>query len=172
MMNDESELLKDSKSDDRVEVVDLTEHGRKYLNLRAESEQSNKDDKGNGESESGAQEQNLNVHARLMEVCRHKVTGKGKDRMEVTKSISAVHVTVSATEEDTIITSSGVEKNSDRYSERASDSSTVVGSSKGLNANLRRLYRSMNLPVPRPLPSLVALMAASKRPRVSQTVQL
>ncbi|CAD6266292.1 unnamed protein product [Miscanthus lutarioriparius] len=49
----ESELLKDSKSDDRVEVVDLTEHGRKYLNLRAESEQSNKDDKGNGESESG-----------------------------------------------------------------------------------------------------------------------
>jgi DNA cross-link repair 1A protein len=164
-------LLKDSKSDDRVEVLDLTEHGRKYLNLRAESEQS-KDDKGNGESESGAQEQNLNVHARLMEVCRHKVTGEGKDRMEVTKEISAVHVTVSATEEDTIVTSSGIGKNSDQYSERASDSSTVVGSSKGLNANLRRLYRSMNVPVPRPLPSLVQLMAASKRPRVSQTVQL
>ena len=48
-------MLKDNKSDDRVEVVDLTKHGRKYLNLRAESEQS-KDDKGNGESESGAQE--------------------------------------------------------------------------------------------------------------------
>jgi DNA cross-link repair 1A protein len=30
----------------------------------------------------------------------------------------------------------------------------------------------MNVPVPRPLPSLVQLMAASKRPRVSQTVQL
>ena len=84
--------------------------------MRAESEQS-KDDKGNGESESGAQEQNLNVHACLMEVCRHRVTGKGKDRMEVTKSISVMHVTVLATEEDTIITSSGIEKNSDRYSE-------------------------------------------------------
>ncbi|KAE8780658.1 putative F-box/LRR-repeat protein 23 [Hordeum vulgare] len=42
-----------------------------------------------------------------------------------------------------------------------------VGSSKVLNAKLRRLYRSMNVAVPRPLPSLVELMGASKRPRVS-----
>jgi DNA cross-link repair 1A protein len=167
----DSELLKNTKSDDGVQVVDLTEDGRKEQNLSAETAHC-KYDKGNGEAELGAQEQNLNVHARLMEVCRHKVTVEGKDRMEVTKSISAVHVTVSATKDDTIITSSGIEKNSDQYSERESDSSTVVGSSKGLNANLRRLYRSMNVPVPRPLPSLVQLMAASKRPRVSQTVQL
>jgi DNA cross-link repair 1A protein len=55
----------------------------------------------------------------------------------------------------------------------STDTSTVNGPSKGLNPNLRRLYRSMNVPVPRPLPSLVELMAASsKRPRVSRTVQL
>uniref|UniRef100_A0ACD5ZWC6 Uncharacterized protein n=1 Tax=Avena sativa TaxID=4498 RepID=A0ACD5ZWC6_AVESA len=44
---------------------------------------------------------------------------------------------------------------------------TGVGSSKVLNAKLRSLYRSMNVAVPRPLPSLVELMGASKRPRVS-----
>ncbi|KAJ3678068.1 hypothetical protein LUZ60_001871 [Juncus effusus] len=38
-----------------------------------------------------------------------------------------------------------------------------VGSSKNLNESLRRLYRSRNVPVPRPLPSLIELMEASKR---------
>ncbi|XP_047050665.1 uncharacterized protein LOC124655877 [Lolium rigidum] len=48
-----------------------------------------------------------------------------------------------------------------------------VGSSKVLNVKLRRLYRSMNVAVPRPLPSLVELMGDSKRPRVSsQTLHL
>ncbi|CAM0910659.1 unnamed protein product [Alopecurus aequalis] len=43
----------------------------------------------------------------------------------------------------------------------------AIGSSKVLNVKLRRLYRSMNVAVPRPLPSLVELMGPSKRPRVS-----
>lgn len=38
-----------------------------------------------------------------------------------------------------------------------------IGSSDCLDASLRRLYRSMNVPVPRPLPSLVELRNASKR---------
>ncbi|XP_034600289.1 uncharacterized protein [Setaria viridis] len=171
----ESELLKGSKSDDGAEVVDLTEDGRKQMSFIAEPEQS-MDDKGNGEVESvEAQEQDQTVHYDLQEVCRHKVTDAGKNRMEVTKeiSISAVHVKVSATinkDDDTSTSETG--ENSDQGSERSSDSSTTVGSSKGLNTNLRRLYRSMNVSVPRPLPSLVELMGASKRPRVSQTVQL
>lgn len=41
-----------------------------------------------------------------------------------------------------------------------------VGSSSAYNASLRGLYRSMNVPVPRPLPSLVALLEASKRARI------
>ncbi|PAN33256.1 hypothetical protein PAHAL_6G006200 [Panicum hallii] len=172
----ESELLKDRKPDDGVEVVDLTENGRKDLSLRAEPEQCT-NDKGKGEAELvEAQEQNLTVHADLWEVCQHKVTDGSKNRIQMTKEISAVHVTVSATinkeatENGTTASETG--KNSDQDSERPSDSSTTVGSSKSLNASLRRLYRSMNVSVPRPLPSLVELMGASKRPRVSQTVQL
>ncbi|CAO2210410.1 unnamed protein product [Urochloa humidicola] len=172
----ESELLKDTKSDDGVEIVDLTEDGRKKVSLSAEPEKC-MDDKGNGEAELvEAQERNLIVHYESQEVCRHKVTDEGKTRIQVTKEIPAVHVTVSttinkeATEDNT--TTSEIGKSSDQGSERANDFATAVGSSKGLNANLRRLYRSMNVSVPRPLPSLVELMAASKRPRVSQTVQL
>ncbi|KAL2528268.1 DNA repair metallo-beta-lactamase family protein [Forsythia ovata] len=37
-----------------------------------------------------------------------------------------------------------------------------IGSSKSYNANLRKFYRSMNVPVPRPLPSLVELMRLNK----------
>lgn len=172
----ESELLKGSKFDGVEVAVDLTVDGRKEQSFSAEPEQC-MDDKGNGEVASvEAQEQNLTVHYDLQEVCRHKVTDVGKNRMEVIKEISAVHVRVSAainkdaTEDDTTTSETG--KNSDQVSERSSDSSATVGSSKGLNANLRRLYRSMNVSVPRPLPSLVELMGASKRPRVSQTVQL
>ncbi|CAO2186605.1 unnamed protein product [Urochloa humidicola] len=172
----EPELFKGSKSDDGVAVVDITEDGRKELSLCAEPEKS-MDVKGNGEVELlEAQEQNLTVHSESQEVCRHNVTDAGKSKMEVTKEISAVLVTVSATfnkeatEDGT--TTSEIGKSSDQGSERVKDSSTTVGSSRGLNENLRRLYRSMNVSVPRPLPSLVELMAASKRPRVSQTVHL
>lgn len=38
-----------------------------------------------------------------------------------------------------------------------------VGSSKGFNDKFRKLYRSMNVPVPEPLPSLVELMKSRKR---------
>ncbi|KAE9449814.1 hypothetical protein C3L33_18278, partial [Rhododendron williamsianum] len=38
-----------------------------------------------------------------------------------------------------------------------------VGSSQSFNESFRKLYRSMNVPVPRPLPSLVELMKANKR---------
>ncbi|WVZ95531.1 hypothetical protein U9M48_041284 [Paspalum notatum var. saurae] len=158
----ESELLKDSKYDDGIEAVGLTEQGKKELNLSAKPEQY-KDDKGSGEAQLEAQEQNVNIQAHLTVERRHK--------MEMTKEISAVHVTVSATvnkeatEDDTI--TSKIWKNSDQDSARVRDSSSLIGSSKGLNPSLRRLYRSMNVSVPRPLPSLVELMEASKRPRVS-----
>ncbi|KAJ1286513.1 hypothetical protein BS78_03G357900 [Paspalum vaginatum] len=39
----------------------------------------------------------------------------------------------------------------------------TIGSSTCLNASLKRLYRSRNIPVPRPLPSLVSLLESSKR---------
>lgn len=39
----------------------------------------------------------------------------------------------------------------------------VVGSSKCLNASMKRLYRSRNVPVQRPLPSLVGLLESAKR---------
>ena len=168
----ESELLKDRKPDDGVEVVDLTENGRKELSLCAEPEQC-MDDKGKGEAELvEAQEQNLTVRADLREVCQHKVTDESKNRIQVTKEISTVHVTVSATINKEATENEATTSKTGKSSERASDPSTTVGSSKVLNANLRRLYRSMNVSVPRPLPSLVELMGASKRPRVSQTVQL
>ncbi|CAI9763419.1 unnamed protein product [Fraxinus pennsylvanica] len=42
------------------------------------------------------------------------------------------------------------------------DDVSPIGSSKSYNANLRKFYRSMNVPVPRPLPSLVELMKLNK----------
>ncbi|KAH9620862.1 hypothetical protein KSS87_016315 [Heliosperma pusillum] len=42
-------------------------------------------------------------------------------------------------------------------------SGASIGSGKGFSENVRKLYRSMNIPVPRPLPSLVELMNARKR---------
>ncbi|KAJ4810813.1 DNA repair metallo-beta-lactamase family protein [Rhynchospora pubera] len=45
---------------------------------------------------------------------------------------------------------------------------TCIGSSKELNQSLKRLYRSRNVPVPRPLPSLVELMEASKRVKMGE----
>ncbi|KAK2656221.1 hypothetical protein Ddye_009273 [Dipteronia dyeriana] len=40
---------------------------------------------------------------------------------------------------------------------------SFVGSSNGFSESLRKLYRSRNVPVPQPLPSLVELMNANKR---------
>ncbi|KAG8054503.1 hypothetical protein GUJ93_ZPchr0001g29874 [Zizania palustris] len=46
------------------------------------------------------------------------------------------------------------------------DMMCVVGSSKCLHASLKRLYRSMNVPIPRPLPSLVGLLESTRRVKV------
>jgi DNA cross-link repair 1A protein len=79
------------------------------------------------------------------EVCRHKVTvDKGTEATE--GMVSAAHVP----EDGNTVTLGTGRSTNHQYSERASDSSTAVGSSKGLNASLRRLYRSMNMPVSRP----------------------
>lgn len=42
-------------------------------------------------------------------------------------------------------------------------SSLIIGSSKGFSEGFKKLYRSMNVPVPQPLPSLVGLMNSNKR---------
>ncbi|KAJ7945243.1 DNA ligase-like [Quillaja saponaria] len=39
----------------------------------------------------------------------------------------------------------------------------AIGSSKGFSESFRKMYRSMNVPVPQPLPSLVELMNSNKR---------
>ncbi|KAM3359996.1 5' exonuclease Apollo isoform X1 [Capsicum galapagoense] len=44
-------------------------------------------------------------------------------------------------------------------------SESAVGLSKNYNPSLRKIYRSMHVPVPRPLPSLKELMNATKRAR-------
>lgn len=43
---------------------------------------------------------------------------------------------------------------------------SCVESTSDLNDNLKKYYRSLNVPIPRPLPSLVELMGATKRIRV------
>ena len=42
----------------------------------------------------------------------------------------------------------------------------IIGSSKSLNASLKKLYISMHVPIPRPLPSLIELMQTSKRVKI------
>lgn len=54
--------------------------------------------------------------------------------------------------------------NDDRILGRSNSHVLSVGSSsKGFNDKFRKLYRSMNVPVPEPLPSLVELMKSRKR---------
>lgn len=174
------QLQERGKSDG--EVIDLAKDERMLQSFSARSEFC-KDDKcmevvkGTGEAKLEAQH-DFSVHSDLRTTCRSKVTTEqSENKTVVVEDISAMHITVSAKNkedaaEDCSSTPSEIGKKYDHDSEGASDASTATRSSEGLNANLRRLYRSMNVPVPRPLPSLVELMAASKRPRVSQTVQL
>ena len=42
------------------------------------------------------------------------------------------------------------------------NASLTIGSSKSYSERLRKFYRTMNVPVPQPLPSLVELMKANK----------
>lgn len=48
-------------------------------------------------------------------------------------------------------------------SEVRNDNQTSIGSSKCFNERLRKLYRSMNVPVPEPLPSLMDILKSHKR---------
>ncbi|KAF7025157.1 hypothetical protein CFC21_037386 [Triticum aestivum] len=50
-----------------------------------------------------------------------------------------------------------------QVTECQTDHLCVIGSSKSLHASLKRLYRSRNVPVPHPLPSLVGLLESTKR---------
>jgi DNA cross-link repair 1A protein len=173
----EAELQNHGKSNGEVQVTDSTDGESMLQSSSTRSELCNEDDKcvevvkGNGEAELKAQRHGFSLHSDLLTMCRSGVTEQGRNRRKVVEEISDVRITDSAKNNKEAAEDG---KKSDRdFGERAGDTSTVNGPSKGLNPNLRRLYRSMNVPVPRPLPSLVELMAASsKRPRVSQTVQL
>ncbi|TVU39551.1 hypothetical protein EJB05_12976, partial [Eragrostis curvula] len=149
-------------ADNSVEVTEITEVSGKVFSKAAEfrmDDNNVKFVKANGEADQ-AQEQHLNAHNCM------RVSEQGKNRTEAVKKISAVHTIVpsqgnmEAAEDGA--SPSKVYKNADNASERMGDSSTVIGSSKALSASLIQLYRSMNLPVPWPLPSLVELVGASK----------
>jgi DNA cross-link repair 1A protein len=161
-----------NESDGELKAIDLAEDDIHIFSKAAEfrmDDNNVKFAKANGEADQ-AQEQHLNAHNCMM------VSEEGKNRTEAVKEISAVHTVVpsqgnmEAAEDGA--SPSKVHKNADNASERMGDSSTVIGSSKALSASLIRLYRSMNVPVPRPLPSLVEFAGASKRRRVSETVPL
>ncbi|TVT98442.1 hypothetical protein EJB05_56271, partial [Eragrostis curvula] len=161
-----------NESDGELKAIDLTEDDIQVFSKAAEFRMDDtnvKFVKANGEADQ-AQEQHLNAHNCM------RVSEQGKNRTEAVKKISAVHTIVpsqgnmEAAEDGA--SPSKVYKNADNASERMGDSSTVIGASKALSASLIRLYRSMNLPVPWPLPSLVELVGASKRRRVSETIQL
>nr|CAD1818187.1 unnamed protein product [Ananas comosus var. bracteatus] len=72
---------------------------------------------------------------------------------------------LSSTGESTQVSSVGNSELTADESEFRKDM-VFYGSSKGYNPSLRRLYRSMNVPVPRPLPSLVELLETSKRVKI------
>ncbi|KAL5555502.1 hypothetical protein UlMin_037738 [Ulmus minor] len=55
------------------------------------------------------------------------------------------------------------EKDEEKESKVQKGNRSPIGSSKCFNGRLRKLYRSMNVPVPQPLPSLVDLLKANKR---------
>ncbi|TVU25433.1 hypothetical protein EJB05_27929, partial [Eragrostis curvula] len=181
----ESRPSKEGMADKSVEVTEITEVSGKVRNSATESDGELKicskasefrmDDnnvkivKANGKA-GQAQEQHLNAHNVM------RVSEQGKNRTEAVKEISAVHTIVpsqgnmEAAEDGA--SPSKVYKNADNASERMGDSSTLIRSSKALSASLIWLYRSMNVSVSRPLPSLVELIGASMRSRVSETVHL
>ncbi|KAG8086615.1 hypothetical protein GUJ93_ZPchr0010g8555 [Zizania palustris] len=98
---------------------------------------------------------------------------QGKYNIDAMHKLLAVGHAFSSQESNKTVTEEGaVPLETEATDKASSDSSHAIGSSKGLSADLRRLYRSMNVPVPRPLPSLVELMGASKRPRLYPAVQL
>ncbi|TVU13641.1 hypothetical protein EJB05_37061, partial [Eragrostis curvula] len=141
-----------NESDGELKAIDLAEDDIQIFSKVGEfrmDDNNVKFVKANGEADQ-AQEQHLNAH-----ICM-RVSEQGKNRTKTVKEISAMHIVVpsqgnmEAAEDGT--SPSNVYNNADNASERMGD--------------------SMNVPVPRPLPSLVELVGASKRRRVSETVQL
>ncbi|KAF0899613.1 hypothetical protein E2562_020804 [Oryza meyeriana var. granulata] len=172
----ESKQLKDRKPENGIKEIDLTE-------VEAKKRIGNECVTATERDEFEPEKQKFTGRYQLQKVCKHKEMEsvesivEGKNSEEVIRQILAVDHLASLQErnkevakEETVPLETDHENS--EVPDKASSDSSAIGSSKGLNANLRKLYRSMNVPVPRPLPSLVELMAASKRPRVSPVVQL
>lgn len=79
-----------------------------------------------------------------------------KEPAEVKRQKSEIETDMNDTEEqcqNSVDKETGVRENA---------SFLTIGSSKSFNEKFRKLYRSMNIPVPQPLPSLMELMKANK----------
>uniref|UniRef100_J3MPN6 Uncharacterized protein n=2 Tax=Oryza brachyantha TaxID=4533 RepID=J3MPN6_ORYBR len=184
----ESEQSKDCEPKDGIKAIDLTEVEVNEQTSCTESVLWKKH--GGNECVSAtergdldAQEQKFTARYQLWKVRKPKGMEsvesivQGENRAETIDQVLEVDPLASSqernkerTKKDTVPQETDHENS--EVTDNASSDSNAIGSSKGLNANLRKLYRSMNVPVPRPLPSLVELMATSKRPRVSPAVQL
>ncbi|XP_020572670.1 protein artemis [Phalaenopsis equestris] len=79
---------------------------------------------------------------------------KGVDEQKCLVDIASTKVSVTAGQNFEYSRDGNASSETDTY---------YIGSSKNLNVKLRRLYRSMNVPVPCPLPSVVGLMNSIKR---------
>ncbi|BAF22713.1 uncharacterized protein [Oryza sativa Japonica Group] len=184
----ESEQLKDCEPKDGTKATDVTEVEVNEHTSCTESVLWKMDRSDEcvttkrGEFE--AEEQKFTGRYQFWKICKPKemegakLTVQGKNTVEALDQVLAIDRLAYLHDNNQEVTKEGIapsetdQENSKVPDKGSSDSSNAIGSSKGLNANLRKLYRSMNVPVPRPLPSLVELMAASKRPRVSPAVQL
>ncbi|KAB8107097.1 hypothetical protein EE612_041664 [Oryza sativa] len=184
----ESEQLKDCEPKDGTKAIDVTEVEVNEHTSCTESVLWKMDRSDEcvttkrGEFE--AEEQKFTGRYQFWKICKPKemegakLTVQGKNTVEALDQVLAIDRLAYLHDNNQEVTKEGIapsetdQENSKVPDKGSSDSSNAIGSSKGLNANLRKLYRSMNVPVPRPLPSLVELMAASKRPRVSPAVQL
>ncbi|KAL6619557.1 hypothetical protein ACP70R_034696 [Stipagrostis hirtigluma subsp. patula] len=139
--------------DDRLEVVDLTYDAKKEQSMSAKFElckDVNCEDgirKKNLEAKLEAEDHNLPIHAEFShrKLCSFRVIEEeGKSRTSAIEEISAAHGSVSAkinkeTTENIVTTPLEIGKNSNQAPVIASNSLAIVGSSKGLNVNLRRL---------------------------------
>jgi DNA cross-link repair 1A protein len=109
------------------------------------------------------------ARVKLWDVC--KTRNSARFIVEAVGKEDKVELTEKLPSEDRVVLADISNRSEGSGTDRADTAG--VGSSKVLNVKLRRLYRSMNVAVPRPLPSLVELMGASKRPRISsQTLHL
>uniref|UniRef100_A0A8R7R252 DNA repair metallo-beta-lactamase domain-containing protein n=3 Tax=Triticum urartu TaxID=4572 RepID=A0A8R7R252_TRIUA len=171
----EPELQKDCESIDGIQVIDITHDDVcEHSSSRDGGAELAKDMKCNEGAEQirlsrfEAKEENSTARARFSEIC------KPRESVKFTAETIGKQAKIEATEEllseDRTVLSDISNRSEGPDTDRADTAG--VGSSKVLNAKLRRLYRSMNVAVPRPLPSLVELMGASKRPRVSSQFHL